>query len=160
VNAPVAPQPADQKDALGTPTAPAAPVRDSQGQGAGGGAGTGRGTGMGEGDGSGLGDGSGGGTGGGPFRPGAGIEPPSLLREVKAGYTDEARRQRIQGDVDLEIVVRRDGSVGDVRVLRGLGAGLSSKAIEAVRQWRFSPARRRGAAVDVIVTVSVAFKLR
>jgi TonB family protein len=56
--------------------------------------------------------------------------------------------------------VRRDGSVGDVRVLRGLGAGLNEKAIEAVRQWRFSPARRHGAPVDVIVTVSVEFKLR
>ena len=159
VNAPVAPQPADSQDRIGTPTAPPA-QRESQGQGAGGGAGTGRGTGIGEGQGTGLGDGSGGGTGGGPFRPGAGIEPPSLLREVKASYTDEARRQRIQGDVDLEIVVRRDGSVGDVRVLRGLGAGLNEKAVEAVRQWRFSPARRHGAVVDVIVTVSVEFKLR
>ena len=145
MNAPVAPQPADSQDRIGTPTAPPAP-RESQGPGAGGGAGTGRGTGIGEGEGTGLGDGSGGGTGGGPFRPGAGIEPPSLLREVKANYTDEARRRRIQGDVDLEIVVRRDGSVGDVRVLRGLGAGLNEKAIEAVRQWRFSPARRHGAA--------------
>ena len=159
VNAPVAPQPADSQDRIGTPTAPPA-QRESQGPGAGGGAGTGRGTGVGEGEGTGLGDGSGGGTGGGPFRPGAGIEPPSLLREVKANYTDDARRQRIQGDVNLEIVVRRDGSVGDVRVLRGLGAGLNEKAIEAVRQWRFSPARRHGAPVDVIVTVSVEFKLR
>ena len=159
MNAPVAPQPADSQDRIGTPTAPPA-QRESQGPGAGGGAGTGRGTGIGEGQGTGLGDGSGGGTGGGPFRPGAGIEPPSLLREVKASYTNEARRQRIQGDVDLEIVVRRDGSVGDVRVLRGLGAGLNEKAIEAVRQWRFSPARRHGAAVDVVVTVSVEFKLR
>jgi TonB family protein len=160
VNAPVAPQPADSREQIGTPAAPATTARDSQGPGAGGGAGTGRGTGTGEGDGNGLGDGSGGGTGGGPFRPGAGIEPPSLVREVKANYTDEARRQRIQGDVDLEIVVRRDGSVGEVRVLRGLGGGLNAKATEAVRQWRFSPARRQGAAVDVIVTVSVEFKLR
>lgn len=160
VNAPVAPQPADQHDKIGTPTAPATTARDSQGPGAGGGAGTGHGTGTGEGDGNGLGDGSGGGTGGGAFRPGAGIDPPSLLREVKANYTDDARRRRIQGEVELEIVVRRDGSVGDVRVLRGLAAGLNDKAVEAVRQWRFSPAHRHGAAVDVVVTVSVEFKLR
>jgi TonB family protein len=133
---------------------------DSQGAGVGGGAGTGQGTGSGEGRGTGIGDGSGGGTGGGPFRPGSGIDPPRLLHEVKAEYTDEARRRGITGDVVLEIVVRRDGSVGDVTVLQGRGAGLDQRAVAAVRQWRFSPARRRGEAVDVIVEVAVEFTLR
>jgi protein TonB len=133
---------------------------DSQGSGAGGGAGTGQGTGNGEGLGSGIGDGSGGGTGGGPFRPGSGIEPPRLVREVKADYTDEARRRGITGDVVMEIVVRRDGGVGDVKVLQGLGAGLNERAVAAVRQWRFTPARRRGEAVDVVVEVAVEFTLR
>ncbi len=132
----------------------------SQGAGTGGGAGTGRGTGSGEGLGTGLGDGSGGGTGGGPFRPGSGVEPPRLLREVKAEYTDEARRRGITGDVVLEIVVRRDGSVGEIKVLQGRGAGLEQRAIAAVRQWKFSPARRRGEPVDVLVEVAVEFTLR
>jgi TonB family protein len=132
----------------------------SGGSGAGGGAGTGVGTGSGEGLGSGIGDGSGGGTGGGPFRPGSGIEPPRLLREVKADYTEEARRRGLQGEVVLEIVVRHDGSIGDVTLLRGLGAGLDARAMAAVRQWRFAPARRRGEAVDVIVEVAVEFTLR
>lgn len=133
---------------------------ESQGPGAGGGTGTGQGTGNGQGVGSGLGDGFGGGTGGGLYRPGSGIEPPRLLREVKAIYTDEARRRGITGDVLLEIVVRRDGSVGEIRLVRGLGAGLDERAIAAVRQWRFSPARRRGEPVDVIVEVAVEFILR
>lgn len=135
-------------------------VAESQGAGAGGGAGSGQGTGNGEGRGSGIGDGSGGGTGGGPFRPGSGIEPPRLLREVKADYTDEGRRRNVTGDVVLEIVVRRDGSVGDVHVLQGLGSGLDQRAVDAVRQWRFDPARRKGVAVDVIVEVAVEFSLR
>jgi protein TonB len=118
------------------------------------------GPGAGEGSGSGLGEGTGGGTGGGPYRPGSGIEPPRLLREVKADYTDEARRGNVRGDVVLEIVVRRDGTVGDVTVLQGLGAGLDQRAVAAVRQWRFSPARRLGAPVDVIVEVAVEFSLR
>jgi TonB family protein len=133
---------------------------ESQGAGVGGGAGTGQGTGNGQGLGSGIGDGSGGGTGGGPFRPGSGIEPPRLLREVKADYTDDARRRGITGEVVLEIVVKRDGSVGDVTLVKGLGAGLDQRAIAAVRQWRFSPARRRGEVVDVIVEVAVEFTLR
>jgi TonB family protein len=83
-----------------------------------------------------------------------------LLREVRPGYTDEARRRSIEGDVLLEIVVKQDGSVGNVRVTRTLGAGLEQKAIDAVRQWRFGPARRQGQPVDVVVEVSVEFKLR
>ena len=132
----------------------------SQGAGIGGGAGTGQGTGNGEGLGSGIGEGSGGGTGGGPFRPGSGIDPPRLIREVKADYTEDARRRGITGDVEMEIVIRRDGSVGDVTILRGLGAGLDQRAVNAVKQWRFSPARRKGEPVDVIVEVAVEFTLR
>ncbi|HUF23670.1 MAG TPA: energy transducer TonB [Vicinamibacterales bacterium] len=159
VAAPVVSAPADAEDRAGTLDSTANGAASS-GAGTGGGAGTGSGTGMGEGDGAGIGPGSGGGTGGGPYRPGSGIDPPSLLREVKPQYTDQARRQGVEGDVVLEIVVRRDGSVGDIRVLRRLGAGLDQKAIDAVRQWRFSPARRMGAPVDVVVEVAVEFKLR
>jgi protein TonB len=133
---------------------------DSHGPGANGGVGSGRGTGNGEGPGSGIGDGEGGGIGGGPYRPGSGIEPPRLIREIKARYTDEAQRRNITGDVLLEIVVRRDGSVGTVRVLQGLGSGLDERAVDAVRQWRFDPARRKGIPVDVLVEVAVEFMLR
>jgi TonB family protein len=134
--------------------------RDSNGPGSNGGVGSGQGTGNGEGLGSGIGNGEGGGTGGGPYRPGSGIEPPRLLREVKAEYTEDARRRGITGDVLLEIVVRRDGSVGEVHVLQGLGAGLDERAISAVKQWRFDAARRKGVPVDVLVEVAVEFTLR
>lgn len=159
VVAPVVSAPADPQDKAGTLESTRNGAASS-GAGTGGGAGTGSGTGMGEGDGAGIGPGSGGGTGGGPYRPGSGIDPPSLLREVKPQYTDDGRRQGVEGDVVLEIVVRRDGTVGEVKILRRLGAGLDQKAIDAVRQWRFSPARRMGAPVDVVVEVAVEFKLR
>jgi len=133
---------------------------ESNGPGSKGGVGTGQGTGNGEGLGSGIGEGEGGGTGGGPYRPGSGIEPPRLLREVKAQYTEEARRRGITGDVLLEVVVRRDGSVGEAHVLQGLGYGLEQRAIDAVKQWLFAPAQRKGAPVDVLVEVAVEFTLR
>ncbi len=60
----------------------------------------------------------------------------------------------------MEIVVRRDGTVGNLTLVRGLGGGLDERAARAVRQWRFSPARRRGVPVDVVVEVAVDFKLR
>lgn len=159
VVAPIIVAPADTRNRVGVLTETTA-AADSHGPGTGGGAGSGKGTGLGQGDGTGIGPGSGGGTGGGPYRPGSGVEPPRLLQEVKANYTDEARRLGITGDVVLEIVVRRDGTVGDVRVRQGLGGGLNERAVQAVRQWRFSPAHRLGAAVDVIVEVAVEFKLR
>jgi TonB family protein len=158
VVAPIVPAAADPRNRAGV--LESASEANSQGPGAGGGAGTGQGTGMGEGDGSGVGPGSGGGTGGGPYRPGSGITPPGLLRELKPEYTQDARRRSIEGDVVLEIVVRRDGSVGDVKILQGLGAGLDQRAVDAVRQWRFSPARRHGTPVDVVVEVALEFKLR
>jgi TonB family protein len=133
---------------------------ESNGSGSGGGVGTGQGTGNGEGAGSGIGDGEGGGIGGGPYQPGSGIEPPRLLREVKAQYTEDARRRGITGDVLLEVVVRNDGTVGTTRVLQGLGYGLEQRAIDAVRQWRFAPAMRKGVPVDVLVQIAVEFTLR
>jgi TonB family protein len=159
VVAPVATVAGDTRDRTGV-LPESASTAESNGPGSGGGAGTGHGTGIGEGDGSGIGPGSGGGTGGGPYRPGSGIVAPGLLREVKPDYTEDARRRGVEGDVVLEIVVGSDGGVGSVKVLQGLGAGLNERAIEAVRQWRFSPARRLGTPVDVVVEVAVEFKLR
>ena len=158
VVAPVVNASSDARDRAGVLSDSTQP--ESQGTGSGGGAGSGQGTGIGEGSGSGIGPGTGGGTGGGPYRPGSGVTPPQLLKEVRPEFTEEARRQGITGEVVLEIVVRADGSVGDVKVLDGLGGGLNRNAVEAVKQWRFSPARRNGVAVDVMVEVSVAFKLR
>ena len=159
VEAPVVAVAADEQTSPGVveDVPPAPPTR---GEGEGGGAGNGKGTGLGEGEGSGIGEGTGGGTGGGPFRPGSGIEPPSLLREVKPDYTEEARRRGIEGDVVMEIVVEANGRVGQVRVLQGLGYGLDERAAAAVRQWTFQPATRRGSPVSVMVEVAMEFKLR
>lgn len=157
--APIVTAPADARDRIGVLEQTAA-QHDSRGPGSGGGVGTGTGTGIGEGDGPGVGEGSGGGTGGGPYRPGSGIEPPRLLREVRPNYTEEARQRGVEGDVVLEIVVRRDGTVGGIQTLQALGFGLDRLAVDAVRQWRFAPARRLGRPVDVIVEVAVEFKLR
>ena len=159
VEAPVAARSSDPVTEAGVleQRPPAAP---SRGTGQGGGAGTGEGVGLGEGQGAGIGEGEGGGEGGGPYRPGSGVLPPRLLSEVKPDYTEEARRRGIEGEVVMEIVVRRDGRVGDVRVLKGLGAGLDQQAINAVRRWQFAAATRKGRAVDVIVEVALEFALR
>ena len=135
---------------------------DSQGSGTDNGAGTGDGGGIGPGVGDGLGPGEGGGTGGGVFRPGNGISPPRLLREVTPEYTSEAMRARIQGTVWLEVVVLPDGTVGDITVSKSLDTvfGLDSQAVAAARRWLFAPGTRLGEPVAVLVTLELFFNLR
>ena len=159
VQAPVVEAAAKDKDRAGV-MAPSPSTADSHGPGDNGGVGTGSGAGLGDGQGSGIGPGEGGGTGGGPYRPGSGIAPPSLLHEVKPDYTEDARRRGVRGEVVMEIVVRHDGTVGDVKVLQGLGYGLDERAVEAVKQWKFSPGKLKGTSVDVMVEVSMEFRLR
>ena len=142
--------------------APAGPPTLSQGSGSGGGAGTGTGSGVGPGTGSGLGPGSGGGTGGGVYRAGNGVNNPRVLREVRPQYTSDAMRAKVQGTVLLECVVRPDGSVGDVQVIRSLDPtfGLDQEAIKAAKQWRFAPGTRLGEPVPVLITIELTFTLR
>ena len=154
---------ADSKDSLpGAIEAPPGPPTASQGSGTGGGAGTGTGTGIGPGKGSGLGPGTGGGTGGGAYRLGSGVTTPQLIREVKPQYTSDAMRAKIQGIVVVECVVKADGTVGDVQVIRSLDStfGLDQEAVKAARQWRFRPGTLKGEPVPVTITIELTFTLR
>ncbi|MBI4474054.1 MAG: energy transducer TonB [Acidobacteria bacterium] len=136
------------------------PGPPSAGPGIGGGIGTGVGRGIGEGKGPGVGPGEGGGTGGGVFRVGGGVTPPTILQRVEPQYSEEARKARYQGTVVLEAVVRRDGTVDILRVVRSLGFGLDENAMQALRQWRFKPGMKNGVAVDVSLNIEVNFNLR
>jgi TonB family protein len=153
---------ADTESLPGAIEAPPGPPVLSQGTGTGGGAGTGTGSGIGSGTGSGLGAGTGGGSGGGAFRPGNGVTVPRVLQEVKPSYTSDAMRAKVQGTVLIECVVRQDGSVTDVRVVRSLDPtfGLDQEAVKAARQWRFLPGTRFGEPVPVLVTIELTFTLR
>ena len=154
---------ASAQDSLpGAIEAPPGPPTLSQGSGSGGGAGTGTGSGVGPGSGSGLGPGSGGGTGGGVYRPGNGVTLPRLLHEEKPQYTSDAMRAKVQGTVLLECVVRPDGSISDVQVIRSLDPtfGLDQQAVVAARKWRFAPGTRLGEAVPVLITIELTFTLR
>ena len=74
-------------------------------------------------------------------------------------YSEEARKAKYQGTVVLWVVVGPDGRPHDIRVQRTLGMGLDEKAIEAVRQWKFDPAKKDGNPVAVQINVEVNFRL-
>ncbi|HHN74104.1 MAG TPA: energy transducer TonB [Acidobacteria bacterium] len=100
----------------------------------------------------------------GPLMPGiGGVTDPELIPETKVEpeFPELARRARIQGKVILQVVVRRDGTVGDIQVFKEPAAnlGFSEAAINAVSQWRYHPARQNGKPVDVFITVVVNFTI-
>jgi protein TonB len=131
----------------------------SNGTGSGSGIGSGSGGGVGSGRGPGVGPGWGGGVGGGPYRVGGGVSAPRILFSPDPDYSEEARKAKYQGTVVLWVVVGPDGRTRDIRVQRSLGLGLDEKAMEAVRTWKFEPARKDGQPVAVQINVEVNFRL-
>jgi TonB family protein len=156
-------------DPLGVPAPP------SSGPGTGAGIGTGAGTGVGRGQGGGVGPGRGGNAGGGDMDLGGGRGPggsggvedmgrngvgrPTILYREKAKYTEEARQNKVQGVVVLQVIFTADGRITNIRVVRGLPDGLTEKAIEAAQKIRFNPATKNGAPVSVRGTLEFSFNL-
>lgn len=136
------------------------PTGTSLGPGSGGGVGEGTGTGIGSGRGPGLGPGTGGGTGGGAYRIGSGVTAPRIVSQVQPTYTADALSRKVQGSVELELVVTRDGLPTQIRVRRSLDSGLDAEAVKAVQQWRFAPGRLAQTPVDVWVVVILDFTIR
>ncbi len=92
------------------------------------------------------------------LRVGTGVVPPKKTRDVRPVYPPIAVASRTQGMVILEAVIAEDGRVRDVRVLKSVQL-LDQAAIDAVRQWRFTPTLLSGEPVPVVMTVTVDFKL-
>lgn len=92
-------------------------------------------------------------------RVGSGIKPPTKIKDVKAEYPQDAKDAGIQGVVILESTIDEQGDVSNVRVLRSIPM-LDQAAIDAVKQWRFTPTILNGKAVPVIVTMTVNFALK
>ena len=95
----------------------------------------------------------------GVYRVGGAVSPPRVVAKADPEYTEEARRAHVNASVQLNIVVNGDGTVRNARVVRGAGFGMDEKAISAVNGWKFQPAMKEGAAVAVMATVEVNFRL-
>lgn len=90
----------------------------------------------------------------GPVRVAAG-QGPGLVKKVEPRYPQMAQAARIEGQVVVDAVILKDGTVSEVKVLSSTSELFNQACIEAVRQWRFTPGPQ-----DVILTVSVNFTLR
>jgi TonB family protein len=89
-----------------------------------------------------------------------GTAPPKPLVMPMPSYTEEAKMARIEGIISLEVIIRANGSVEVVRIVKGLGYGLDEAAIDTVEhKWRFQPATRNNVPYDVKATIETRFRL-
>ena len=94
-----------------------------------------------------------------PVRVGGNIKPPQKTRDVRPVYPPIAQSARVQGIVIIEATISPDGAVTDAKVLRSIPL-LDGAALDAVRQWVFTPTLLNGVPVPVIMTVTVQFTLQ
>ena len=95
----------------------------------------------------------------GPIPVGGQVKEPKILLRVSPIYPEFAKLARVSGRVILEAIIDAQGRVQDVKVISSVKL-LDQAAIDAVRQWRYSPTLLNGTPVSVILTVMVTFSLR
>jgi TonB family protein len=90
--------------------------------------------------------------------PAPDLTQPVATRKVDPAYPMQLMRENVAGTVILYAVIHSDGSIGDVRILRSVDDRLDRFASEAISQWRFDPATKNGAPVDVEATFQIPFR--
>ncbi len=90
--------------------------------------------------------------------PSEDLSQPMATRKVDPAYPLQLMHENVAGTVILYAVIRSDGTVGNVRVLRGVDLRLDRYASEALAQWQFQPAMKNGSPVDVEATFQIPFR--
>jgi TonB family protein len=87
------------------------------------------------------------------------VAQTNLARKVQPVYPASAKSAGIQGTVELEVVISKDGVPAELRVVSSPGDDLSNSALEAVRHWRYRPTLLNGDPVEIVTTVIVNYTL-
>ncbi len=96
----------------------------------------------------------------GVYVPGGQVKAPVIIYQPMPSYTEAAREARAEGTVLLEAIVRKNGTIDSIKVLRGIGYGLDESAIHTIAsEWKFKPGIRNGQWVDVRVVIETTFRL-
>jgi len=93
----------------------------------------------------------------GPRPTSLGVSAPAPLRKIDPKYPPTLIKERVEGEVVLYAVIRRDGSVDSIQLVRGIDEQLDANAMEALSQWKFRPATKQGTPVDLEAIVHIPF---
>ncbi|MBZ5499415.1 MAG: energy transducer TonB [Acidobacteriia bacterium] len=94
------------------------------------------------------------------YMVGEGVTAPVPISQPLPPYPEEARRARIEGVVTIQAVVRKNGTVDNLRIIHGLGHGLDESAVNTIAtRWKFKPGTLKDAPVDVQARIEVRFRL-
>jgi protein TonB len=83
---------------------------------------------------------------------------PVPMRKVDPKYPPALMSARVQGDVILYAIIRKDGSVDSIQLVKGIEPRLDQNAMEALARWKFRPAERRGEPVELEAVVTIPFR--
>lgn len=90
--------------------------------------------------------------------PAEDLSQPVAIRKVDPKYPLQLMRKNVAGTVILYAIIHSDGTVGSVRILRGVDDRIDQFASQAVAQWQFQPATKKGTPVDVEATFQIPFR--
>jgi TonB family protein len=94
------------------------------------------------------------------YKVGNGISAPIVLSKRIPPYTEEARKARVEGYVQVRCIIRNDGTVDSVKIIKGLGYGLDESVVNTIRsRWRFLPAMLNGKPVTAESEAQVSYRL-
>jgi protein TonB len=84
---------------------------------------------------------------------------PAPERKVDPQYPPALRSARVEGEVVLYAIIRKDGSVDSVQLLKGVEPRLDQNAMDALARWKFRPAERNGAPIELEAVVRIPFRV-
>jgi TonB family protein len=96
---------------------------------------------------------------GGPHITSTDLSSPVVLKKVDPKYPPTLVAERVEGEVVLYAVIGKDGSVGEIQVVRGVEDLLDENSKSALAQWKFKPAMKAGEPVEVEVIAHIPFRI-
>jgi TonB family protein len=91
-------------------------------------------------------------------KPAEDLAGPVPLRKVDPKYPPALVQAHVEGEVVLYAIIRRDGSVDSIQVVRGIDPDLDQNAMQALARWKFRPAERQGAPVELEAIIHIPFR--
>jgi len=88
------------------------------------------------------------------------LSGPVPMRKVDPKYPPELRTAHVEGEVVLYAIIRKDGSVDSIQLVHSIDPHLDVNAMDALAQWKFTPAEKRGEPVDLEAVVFIPFRSR